>query len=237
MTRSLLISPTPAGRAPGAAGARPLRLRRGESPTGTLSLRGRGWALARETKFAHAELSEVEADGSFSGYASLFGETDLNRDVVAPGAFQKSIRERGAAGIRMLFQHDPALPIGVWKDIREDSRGLYVRGRLMPEVAKAREVLALMRAGAIDGLSIGFRTVRGRTDAKSGVRRLIEVDLWEISVVTFPMLPAARVSAVKGARGTALLVGAIRRAARKMRALSLPLVGRGGEGSLRSTLR
>ncbi len=82
----------------------------------------------------------------------------------------------------------------MWREVREDARGLFVRGRLMPEVAKAREVLALMRAGAIDGLSIGFRTVRGRTDAKSGVRRLIEVDLWEISIVTFPMLPAARVS-------------------------------------------
>jgi hypothetical protein len=170
-----------------------------------------------ETKFAHAELSEVEADGSFSGYASLFGETDLNRDVVLPGAFLKSIRQRGAGGIRMLFQHDPAAPIGVWREVREDHRGLFVRGRLMPEVAKAREVLALMRAGAIDGLSIGFRTVRGRTDAKSGVRRLIEVDLWEISVVTFPMLPAARVSAVKSARAATPLVRAIRRAARAMR--------------------
>jgi HK97 family phage prohead protease len=127
----------------------------------------------------------------------------------------------------MLFQHDPAMPIGVWKDIREDSRGLFVRGRLMPEVAKAREVLALMRAGAIDGLSIGFRTVRGRTDAKSGVRRLIEVDLWEISVVTFPMLPAARVSAVKGMRGATLLLGTILHVTRMMRALSLTPRGGG----------
>jgi HK97 family phage prohead protease len=159
----------------------------------------------------------VEADGSFRGYASLFGETDLNRDVVLPGAFLRSIRRRGAGGIRMLFQHDPATPIGVWREVREDARGLFVSGRLMPEVAKAREVLALMRAGAIDGLSIGFRTVRGRTDAKSGVRRLIEVDLWEISVVTFPMLPAARVSAVKGMGEAMPLVRTIRRAARAMR--------------------
>ena len=170
-----------------------------------------------ETKFAGAELTEVEADGSFSGYASIFGETDLNRDVVVPGAFLKSIGKRSAKGIRMLFQHDPAAPIGVWREVREDARGLFVSGRLMTEVAKGREVLALMRAGAIDGLSIGFRTVRGRTDAKTGVRQLIEVDLWEISVVTFPMLPAARVSAVKGARRDAL-VEAIRRGARTMRA-------------------
>jgi Escherichia/Staphylococcus phage prohead protease len=187
-------------------------------PKITLSREGRGSnaALQRETKFAAAELTEVEADGSFSGYASLFGETDLNRDVVMPGAFLKSIGKRGAGGIRMLFQHDPAAPIGVWRTVREDARGLFVSGRLMSEVAKGREVLALMRAGAIDGLSIGFRTVRGRTDAKSGVRHLIEVDLWEISVVTFPMLPAARVSTVKGARRDALLE-AIRRGALAMR--------------------
>jgi HK97 family phage prohead protease len=171
----------------------------------------------RETKFAPTELTEVEADGSFCGYASLFGEADLSRDVVLPGAFKKSIGARGPGGIRMLFQHDPAAPIGVWQEIREDARGLFVRGRLMPEVARAREVLALMRAGAIDGLSIGFRTVKGRTDAKTGVRKLLEVDLWEISVVTFPMLPAARVSAVKGMGEGAQLVDAIRRATRLMR--------------------
>jgi HK97 family phage prohead protease len=105
----------------------------------------------------------------------------------------------------------------VWREIREDGRGLFVRGRLTPEVARAREVLALMRAGVIDGLSIGFRTVRGRTDAKTGLRRLLEVDLWEISIVTFPMLPSARVSAVKSA-GTAGLAAAMRRAAGTMRA-------------------
>ncbi len=91
-----------------------------------------------------------------------------------------------------------------------------MRGRLTTGVARAREVLALMRAGALDGLSIGFRTVRGRTGAKSGVRELLEVDLWEISVVTFPMLPEARVASVKAARDAALLAE-IRRAAGAMR--------------------
>ena len=186
------------------------------SAKATLPRKGGGNAVHRETKFANAELSGVEADGSFFGYASLFGETDLNRDLVVPGAFQKSIGKRGAGGIRMLFQHDPAAPIGVWQEVREDSRGLFVRGKLMTEVAKGREVLALMRAGAIDGLSIGFRTVRGRTDAKSGVRRLIEVDLWEVSVVTFPMLPQARVGGVKATNSFAL-TQTIRSAARAMR--------------------
>lgn len=84
--------------------------------------------------------------------------------------------------------------------LAEDARGLHVRGRLTPGVGRAREVLELMRAGALDGLSIGFRTVRARKDAKSGLRRIVEADLWEISVVTFPMLPEARVETVKGRR-------------------------------------
>jgi HK97 family phage prohead protease len=191
-----------------------------------LPVAGRRDALARETKFAAAELSTVAADGTFSGYASLFGETDLNRDRVMPGAFAHSLARRGAAGVRMLFQHDPAMPIGVWEELREDSRGLFVRGKLMTDVAKGREVLSLMRGGAIDGLSIGFRTVRGRTDAKTGVRNLLEIDLWEISVVTFPMLPTARVTTVKGIG----LVRVIGRAAERMRVASSEWRMANGEG-------
>ena len=110
-------------------------------------------------------------------------------------------------------------PIGVWLELREDARGLYARGRLMPEVMRAREVLSLMRAGALDGLSIGFRTMKGRTDPKTGVRRLDQIDLWEISVVTFPMLPEARVATVKR-RGAddARLASKLRRGARLLRA-------------------
>jgi hypothetical protein len=96
-----------------------------------------------------------------------------------------------------LFQHDANQPIGVWTSLEENSRGLYAQGRLMREVAKAREVHALMLAGALDGLSIGFRAVKSRRDRASGVRRLEKVDLWEISVVTFPLLPEARVASVK----------------------------------------
>jgi len=98
----------------------------------------------------------------------------------------------------MLFQHDPAEPVGVWLELREDFRGLFARGRLIPEVARGRELLALLRAGAIDGLSIGFRTVKGRVDPRSRIRKLDQVDLWEISIVTFPLLNGARVRAVKG---------------------------------------
>lgn len=153
--------------------------------------------MTSERKFTSLALGEVEEDGVFSGYASLFGKADLGKDVVERGAFAKSLRQRGAAGIRMLFQHDPNEPIGAWTDIREDERGLFVRGQIARGVERGREVLELMRAGALDGLSIGFRTVRARKDAASGVRRILEADLWEISVVTFPMLPGARVDRVK----------------------------------------
>ncbi|MEJ1157995.1 HK97 family phage prohead protease [Prosthecomicrobium sp. N25] len=174
-------------------------------------------AAAPEIKRAAAALSSVDADGTFVGYASLFGAVDLARDVVEPGAFAASLARRGASGVKMLWHHDPAEPIGRWLEIREDARGLKVRGRLLTEVARAREALALMRAGVLDGLSIGFRTVKGRAEPKAGVRRLIEIDLWEISLVTFPMLPAARVSAVKTApaarRPEPPLADRIRRAA------------------------
>jgi hypothetical protein len=179
----------------------------------------------REVKFAPVDLKQVEADGTFSGYASIFGEVDLGNDLVMPGAFRESLAARGTQGVKLLFQHDPNEPIGVWLDLHEDARGLFARGRLMPEVTRAREVLSLMRAGALDGLSIGFRTVQGRTDPASGVRRLDKIDLWEISVVTFPMLPEARVNAVKrrktnalGTRfGDAMLASKFRRGARLMR--------------------
>ena len=152
--------------------------------------------VAREVKFCALDLKSVALDGVFEGYASLFNKEDLGHDVVLPGAFRASIAERGAAGIRMLFQHDPGQPIGSWLKVHEDARGLFVRGQLMTEVAKAREVHALMRTGALDGLSIGFRMVKGARD-RFGVRRLEKIDLWEISVVTFPMQPDARVTAIK----------------------------------------
>lgn len=153
-------------------------------------------ATARETKLLAAPLAGIGEDGVFEGYASLFGVADLGRDAVAPGAFADSLARRGVAGIRMLWQHDPAEPIGRWLAIAEDARGLRVRGKLNLSVARAREIHALMRDGAIDGLSIGFRAERARAE-RSGLRRLEKVDLWEISVVTFPMQPGARVAGVK----------------------------------------
>lgn len=150
-------------------------------------------------KFANLELKSVKDNGSFCGYASVFGEVDLGKDVIERGAFRRSLVERGAGGIRMLYQHDPREPIGAWTLIREDARGLYVEGLLAPGVTRAKEVHSLMKTGALDGLSIGFQTLRAGKQDSEGVRRILEADLWEISVVTFPMLPTARVSDVKQA--------------------------------------
>jgi uncharacterized protein len=155
--------------------------------------------LSREVKFAGAPLSHVDPDGSFEGYASLFGVVDLGKDLVEAGAFAESIKRRGPQGVKLLWSHDPGEPIGTWEIIREDLLGLKVRGQLNLDVARAREVHSLMKSGAIDGLSIGFKTVEARRDPRSGIRRLSRIDLWEVSLVTFPMLPQARVSTVKRA--------------------------------------
>jgi HK97 family phage prohead protease len=140
----------------------------------------------------------IDPDGAVEGYASLFGEIDAARDMVMPGAFARTLKSRGPRRIPMLFQHDPAEPVGVWLELTEDFRGLRARGRLIPDVARARELVALVKAGAVDGLSIGFRTVKGRVDPASRVRKIHELELWEISIVTFPLLAGARVRAVKG---------------------------------------
>lgn len=127
-----------------------------------------------------------------SGYASVFGTPDRGMDTVAKGAYTASLASGRA--IRMLWQHDQTQPIGVWFEVREDAKGLYVKGRLLDGVARAKEAAALLRAGAIDGLSIGYRTVRSSKN-EGGGRLLTELDLWEVSLVTFPMLPSARVAA------------------------------------------
>ncbi|MEM8749409.1 MAG: HK97 family phage prohead protease [Pseudomonadota bacterium] len=150
-----------------------------------------------ERKKVSVPATQISEDGTFCGYASLFGKVDLGKDRVEKGAFAKSLTARSASTIRMLFQHDPAHPIGVWEDIYEDDTGLFVRGKILETSQKGREVLSLLREGALDGLSIGFRTRRSTTDRKTGVRSIIEAELWEISVVTFPMLPQARVLKVK----------------------------------------
>ncbi|SEK37622.1 HK97 family phage prohead protease [Pacificibacter marinus] len=152
-----------------------------------------------EHKFMRLGEDIKVTDGvEIEGYASLFGHVDQGGDIVQAGAYKKSLADLKAKGrsVKMLWQHDPAQPIGIWDEVREDARGLYVKGRLLTDVEKGREAVALIGAGAIDGLSIGYRTVRAQKghDQKDGkaARILSELELWEVSLVTFPMLPEAR---------------------------------------------
>ncbi|WP_371687429.1 HK97 family phage prohead protease [Thalassococcus sp. S3] len=146
-----------------------------------------------ERKFARFGEGLSVTDGTvIEGYASLFGQIDQGGDIVQKGAYAASLKT--GAQVKMLWQHDPAQPIGIWDEVREDERGLYVKGRLLESVEKGREAAALIEAGAIDGLSIGYRTVKAAKDDK-GQRLLTELELWEVSLVTFPMLPSARVAA------------------------------------------
>ena len=149
-----------------------------------------GKAVALEAK--------ATPEGVIEGYASLFNERDQGGDVVQAGAYTKSLSGMANANrrVKMLWQHDPGQPIGVWDEVKEDGRGLWVKGRILTAVEKGREALALLTEGAIDGLSIGYRTVSAVRGAK-GERLLTELDIWEVSMVTFPMLQTARIDAVK----------------------------------------
>ncbi|WP_084667964.1 HK97 family phage prohead protease [Nioella nitratireducens] len=150
-----------------------------------------------ETKFCRFDEALTVREGHvIEGYASLFGACDQGGDVVQKGAYGRSLKGLSAQGrnVKMLWQHDPGQPIGIWDAVQEDGKGLWVRGRILDAVDKGREAVALLEAGAIDGLSIGYRTVRAAKNDK-GQRLLSEVELWEVSLVTFPMLPQARVDA------------------------------------------
>ncbi|MEN3792954.1 HK97 family phage prohead protease [Fulvimarina sp. MAC3] len=129
------------------------------------------------------------------GYAALFGRPDLTGDIIEPGAFAASLMKRGSGDIRMLWHHDPARPIGRWTLIREDRTGLYAEGEIAAAAQAGREAAALISAGAIDGLSIGFRTRLARRASPPARRRLVTIDLWEISLVSFPMQEGARLRA------------------------------------------
>lgn len=145
---------------------------------------GTGTTRDRQSPIPSPESLEI------MGHASLFGVADLNGDVVAKGAFAASLAKGGAGAVKMLHQHEGRAPVGVWDEAREDDLGLFVRGRIFDWSPEARFARALSRAGAMDGLSIGFRSVRARREGR--LRVLVEVDLWEVSLVTFPMLPGAR---------------------------------------------
>lgn len=150
-------------------------------------------------------LKQVDDAGVFSGIASVFGHLDAGGDIVEQGAFKVSLARHATekTAPAMLWQHDQTQPIGVWTKLEETADGLYVEGRLVLEATKAREAHALMKAGALNGLSIGYGTVVEEWDHENGVRLLKELDLWEVSIVTFPMCEPARVAAVKKDGGRA----------------------------------
>lgn len=144
--------------------------------------------------------AEDEDKGVFVGYGSYFGNKDQGNDVVQSGAFAKSIAKRGAKGIKMLYNHKQDEPIGVYKEVDEDNKGLKVKGMLALGTQRGKEVYELMKMGAIDGLSIGYRVdQKGYDYEDNGKKRILkEVDLMEISAVTFPMNQRAKVRYVKG---------------------------------------
>jgi HK97 family phage prohead protease len=146
------------------------------------------------------EVKETKDDGTFVGYGSVFGEVDWGRDVVMPGAFKDSLREdfeKMNRKVPMLWQHEAKTPIGVYTSIKEDKTGLLVQGACNMDVQQGRECHALMKQGALTGLSIGYITEKDEWDADEIVRKLVKLRLYEISPVTFPMNDSARVSAVK----------------------------------------
>lgn len=175
--------------------------------------------------------AQVGDDGVFSGYGSVFGVVDSYGDIVLPGAFQASLDRHKADGTRPkgLWQHDSLHPILTWTDLREDVHGLYCAGKLILDVEKARETHALMKAGELDGLSIGYEVAAfsychpDDVETKYGLRpdlasplstngqyRMIEaVDLWEISVVTYPACAPARVQTVRRAPAPAVDLAAL----------------------------
>ena len=148
--------------------------------------------------------SEIKAENSkgiFTGYGSIFGNEDQGNDIMQKGAFTKSLINRPVSKVKMLYQHKTDEPIGVFTEIYEDSKGLFVKGQLAMGTQKGREAYELLKMGALDGMSIGFRAdpeKQGYNENKRGVRTLKEVDLMEISLVTFPMNESALIETVKG---------------------------------------
>lgn len=136
---------------------------------------------------------KADAQGVVSGYGSVFGGVDAYGDTVMPGAFAKSLNKRKP---KMLWQHDMDDVIGVWDEAREDAKGLFVQGRLAMKTEKGAEAAELVSMGALDGLSIGFRTVADEI-VQGGTRLLKEVDLWEVSFVTIPADQSAIITSIK----------------------------------------
>lgn len=155
----------------------------------------------REVRSYALQIKATGDDGTVEGYGSVFGERDSYDDVIAPGAFKGSLAAHKTAGTMpaMLWQHDGAKPIGIWTEMVEDSKGLRIKGQLALETVLGKEAHALLKLGALNGLSIGFVSKQWTYDRDTDVRTLTELDLWEVSLVTFPANGKARVTNVKAA--------------------------------------
>lgn len=157
-------------------------------------------AMKRKVRDFAFEVKEISESGEFSGYASVYDVVDVYREVVARGAFDKSLNKWKSKG-RLppsLWQHRAAEPLGPHTLMREDEKGLYVEGKLLvDEVARAREARALMKAKAVGGMSIGYNVIVDEYNKETQLLTLKEVDLWEVSIVTFPANEAAVINDVK----------------------------------------
>jgi uncharacterized protein len=138
---------------------------------------------------------KADDQGVIEGYGSVFDVVDQGGDIIAPGAFRQSLN--GARKVKMLYQHDPSAVVGVWSSLEEDDKGLRVIGKMLTTVRAGAEAYELVKAGAIDGLSIGYRTVKSMD--RNGKRVIMQAELWEVSLVTFPMNEMSRIDAVKAA--------------------------------------
>ncbi len=125
-----------------------------------------------ETKYARFDgVTALKNGCEISGYASVFGQADQSGDVVQTGADKACLQKLMGEGrsVKMLWQHDPTKPIGVWNEIHEDGNGLFVKGRLFPDIQGGAEALALIKVGAVDGLYISYRTLKAEKSTKSGI--------------------------------------------------------------------
>ena len=155
----------------------------------------------REVRSFALQIKAAGDDGTVEGYGSVFGVRDNYDDVIAKGAFVQSLKDHKAAGTMpaMLWQHDADKPIGVWTEMVEDEKGLRIKGQLAMETVKGKEAHALLKMGALNGLSVGFMSKEWAYDRETEVRTLTAIDLWEVSLVTFPANEKARVTNVKSA--------------------------------------
>jgi HK97 family phage prohead protease len=144
------------------------------------------------------EIKSINEEGFFEGYASIFGNVDLGGDVIEQGAFKEIVKGKNGK-VKILNQHNMHDPVGT-ATVKQDKKGLAFKGQLILEAESAKSVYALMKGGALDGMSIGYDVLDGGSKIlESGIRQLKSLKLWEISLVTFGMNPLAGVESVKNA--------------------------------------